>query len=80
MKDNLTTTANFKIVKGKDKKKYGVITLSKYATRYATDRFLDIEIVETPVSGLKVLNLQLLQANYMLFQKNIAKKVRMATV
>ena len=31
LKDNLTTTANFKIVKGKDKKKYGVITLSKYA-------------------------------------------------
>ena len=36
LKDNLTTTANFKIVKGKDKKKYGVITLSKYAIRYAT--------------------------------------------
>lgn len=74
LKDNLTTTANFKIVKGKDKKKYGVITLSKYAIRYATDRFLDIEIVETPVSGLKVPKSSVVTSKLYVIPKEYSKK------
>lgn len=54
LKDNLATTANLKVVKGADKQYYGIITLSKYVVRYATDRFLDIQLVETPQSGYKV--------------------------
>lgn len=54
LKDNLTTTANFKIVKGADKNKYGIITLSKYMIRYATDRFIDIQILDDVLTGLKV--------------------------
>lgn len=54
LKDGLSTTANLKIVKGADGNSYGVVTLSKYVVRYATDRFLDVEIVETPKKGLKV--------------------------
>lgn len=54
LKDGLSTTANLKIVKGADGNSYGVVTLSKYVVRYATDRFLDVVIVETPKKGLKV--------------------------
>lgn len=54
LKDNLSTTANFEIVKGADKKKYGIITLSKYMVRYASDRFIDIQILDDVTSGLKI--------------------------
>ncbi|MFQ9515434.1 MAG: HlyD family efflux transporter periplasmic adaptor subunit [Eubacterium sp.] len=54
LKDGLSTTANFKIVKGADKKKYGIITLSKYIVRYASDRFIDIQILDDVTSGLKI--------------------------
>ena len=54
LKDGLTTTANFEVIKGADKKKYGIITLSKYMIHYATDRFLDIQIIDEPITGLKI--------------------------
>ena len=54
MKDGLTTTANLKIVTGEDGNKYGIITLSKYLIRYATDRFMDIQIIDDVTSGLKI--------------------------
>ncbi len=54
LKDNLTTTANFRIVRGADNNKYGIITLSKYMVRYVNDRFLDIQIIDDIVSGLKI--------------------------
>lgn len=54
LKDGLNTTANFKIVKGEDGNKYGIITLSKYLIRYAMDRFMDIQIIDDVTSGLKI--------------------------
>lgn len=45
-KDNTFVTTNFEIVKGSDKKKYGILTLQKYMIKYADERFLDIEITE----------------------------------
>ena len=54
LKDGLTTTANLKVIKGVDKKYYGIITMSKYVVRYAADRFLDIQLMETPKEGYKV--------------------------
>lgn len=54
LKDNVTTTANFKIIKGADKNKYGIITLSKYMVRYATDRYLNLQIVDNVTSGFKI--------------------------
>lgn len=54
LKDGLTTTANFEIVKGKDNGRYGIITLSKYAIRYASDRFIDVQIIDDVTSGLKI--------------------------
>jgi hypothetical protein len=54
LKDDVTTTANMEVVKGADKKRYGIITLSKYMVRYATDRFLDIQIIDQKTVGLKI--------------------------
>ncbi len=53
LKDNVTTTGNFEIVSSKNGL-YGKITLNNYMTRYATDRFLNLEILDTPLKGLKV--------------------------
>lgn len=53
-KDNTTVTTNFEIQKGSDNGNYGILTFQKYLIRYASDRFLDIEIIEDSVTGLKV--------------------------
>lgn len=74
LKDNLTTTANLKIIKGADGNKYGVITLAKYAVRYATDRFLDIEIVETPKVGLKIPKSSIISNELYVIPKEYSKK------
>ncbi len=52
--ENLDTTANFKIVNGKDNKKYGILTLSKYAIRFANDRYVYIQIINDVEDGLKI--------------------------
>ena len=52
-KDNISGTFPFKIVND-GKNSYGEITLSKYMIRYATERFLDIEIIVSGKSGIKV--------------------------
>lgn len=52
-KDNITTTGEFSIVT-KDGDTYGKILLDKYMIRYATDRFLDIELVSSGSNGLKI--------------------------
>lgn len=54
LKDGLSTTANIKVIKGEDKNNYGIITLSKYMIRYATDRFVNIQILDDISSGLKI--------------------------
>ncbi len=52
--DNLDTTANFEIVKGKDNKNYGIVSLSKYAIRFANDRYVNIQIINDVEDGLKI--------------------------
>ena len=52
--DNLDTTANFKIITGKDGKKFGIISLSKYCIRFANDRFVNIQIINDVEDGLKI--------------------------
>ena len=74
LKDNLTTTANLKIVTGDDGNKYGVVTLAKYVVRYATDRFLDIEIVETPTVGLKIPKSSVITNDLYVIPKEYSKK------
>lgn len=74
LKDNLTTTANLDIIKGADGNKYGVITLAKYVVRYATDRFLNIEIVEQPKVGLKIPKSAVVSNELYVIPKEYSKK------
>ncbi|MCR5837957.1 MAG: hypothetical protein K6G88_15785 [Lachnospiraceae bacterium] len=53
-KDKTKVVTNFEIVKGADKKKYGIFTFQKYMIKYAADRFIDIEIIEDNITGLKI--------------------------
>lgn len=52
-KDNVTTWANFSIYNTKDSN-LGFFTLDHSMIRYATDRFLDIELILEDESGLKI--------------------------
>lgn len=52
-KDNIEVTGSFSII-NKDGNYYGIIGLSKYMVRYATERFLDIELLSTSSTGLKI--------------------------
>lgn len=53
LKDNSVFTAPFTIMTGKDGY-YGKISLSNSLVRFAADRYLDIELVLSKASGLKI--------------------------
>lgn len=53
LKDDMTQLGDFQVIKI-DGSKYGKIDFSKGLIRYASDRFLDIELVTTNVTGLKI--------------------------
>ena len=53
VKDNITAEVPFSIVK-KDDIILGRFSLDKYMIRYATDRFIDIEIQASASNGLKI--------------------------
>ncbi len=53
IKDNVETTANFALFTN-DGQTYGKLSLDKYLIRYVTDRFLQIELITSNVSGLKI--------------------------
>lgn len=67
--DNLDTTANFKIIRGKDNKKYGIISLSKYAIRFANDRFVNVQIINDVEDGLKIPKSSLVKKNVYIIPK-----------
>ena len=53
LKDDMTQTGDFSIVEI-DGAKYGKIDFNKGVIRYASDRFLEIELVTNTVTGLKI--------------------------
>ena len=53
LKDDMTQSGDFSIIKI-DGAKYGKIDFSRGLIRYASDRFLDIELVTNTVTGLKI--------------------------
>ena len=53
LKDDMTQTGDFSIITI-DGSKYGQIDFNKGLIRYASDRFLDIELVTNTVVGLKI--------------------------
>ena len=52
-KDNVVTNANIEII-NVNGNQYGKLSLGKYMIRYATERFLNIEIMASDNQGLKV--------------------------
>ena len=54
VKDNLETTADFKMVFNEAEEGFGQLTFHNYMVRYATLRFIDVQIDTNEVSGLKV--------------------------
>lgn len=54
LKDDITSRANFEIFTGADGGSYALLTLYNYMIRYASDRYIDIQIVEDEVTGLKI--------------------------
>jgi len=53
VKDNITTNVDFSIVTNNGAM-YGKLSLNKYMIRYAGERFLDIELLASSSSGLKI--------------------------
>ncbi len=53
LKDDMTQTGDISIIEI-DGSKYGKLDFNKGLIRYASDRFLDIELVTNTVSGLKI--------------------------
>lgn len=53
VKDDITTYANFSIVPTGGGT-YGVLSLNKYMIQFASDRFVDVEIITSSASGLKI--------------------------
>ena len=53
LKDDMTQSGDFSIVEI-DGAKYGKIDFNKGVIRYASDRFLEIELVTNTVTGLKI--------------------------
>lgn len=70
--ENLDTTANFKIVDGKDNKKYGIISLSKYVIRFANDRYVNIQIINDVEDGLKIPKTSLVKKKVYIIPKEFA--------
>ncbi len=51
--DGITTVGDFEIIYIENNP-YGKITLEQYMVRYAGERFVDIQIVDKPIEGLKI--------------------------
>lgn len=65
VKDDVTTNAGFSIVTNSDGT-YGVLTLNKYMVRYATERYVDVEIIASTTCGLKIPNSAITQKEFFL--------------
>lgn len=52
-KDNIEATGAFSIV-NKDGNNYGKVSFDKYMIRYATERIVDVEIISSGKSGIKI--------------------------
>ncbi len=53
VKEDITTYANFAIVPTATGT-YGVLSLNKFMVQFATDRFVDVEIISSTSTGLKI--------------------------
>lgn len=69
-KDNMTFTCGFSIIEKGDGI-YGRLSLDSYMIRYASERFLDIELVTTGKSGMKIPVSSVTENDFMRYQSHI---------
>lgn len=62
-KDNLETIADFYVYNGTDGY-YGVLGLNDYMVRYISERYVDVELIFTEASGLKIPTSALTQKDF----------------
>lgn len=74
LKDGITAKANMEIFSGSDGENYGLLTLYNYMIRYASDRYIDIQIVEDQVSGLKIPKTSLVTKDFYIIPIDYAVK------
>ena len=51
---NISTEASFSVLRGEDGENYGRLDFSRYMIQFASERYVDFEIVTNNVSGLKI--------------------------
>ena len=51
---DLKATGNFSVITGTDGKSFGKLDLDKYMVQFASERYLDFEIVSDRIDGLKI--------------------------
>lgn len=69
LKDNITATCPFSIITNNGSY-YGKLTLEKYMVRYASERFLTIELSSSSTSGLKIPASALTDMNFYVIPKS----------
>lgn len=72
-KDNSTAWGASSII-NRDNKSYLVLNFQNSGLRYATDRYLEIELLRSDTSGLKLPNTALTEKNFFLIPKNYLTK------
>ena len=51
---DISTDASFSVIKGSDGENYGKLDFTRYMIQFASERFVEFEIVSNNVSGLKI--------------------------
>lgn len=69
VKDNLITTPAFSIIT-KNGQKFGKLTFDRYMIRYVTDRFLDVELMASTDTGLKIPVSSLVEKDFYVIPKD----------
>ena len=73
LKDNITADANFEIIT-RGGNYYGVISLSKYMIRYASERYIQIAFKDDTYSGLKVPKSSVTSCTYLAIPEEFLSK------
>ncbi len=71
LEDGITTTGSFKIIYVAGQA-YGQITLDRYMIRYVSERFVQIQIVENQIEGLKIPKTALVNLDFYIIPERFA--------
>ena len=74
VKDDVSANVGFEIIYDKDDNGYGKLTLNNYMIRYATERFIDIQINSQEEKGLKIPKSALVEKDFYSIPKEYGSK------